>query len=67
MNETGLLSTSTKGNRVPTLTSAVNAAADKNRPSGDKAAIVFLSWFVSTVPTHFPLAANQSLMSVPET
>ena len=49
----------------PTLTSAVNAAAARNRPSGERAAMVFFSWLVSTVPTHFPFAACQSFISVP--
>lgn len=47
-----------------TFTSAVKAAAARNRPFCDNAAMLFLSWFVSTTPSSFPLFPCQSLMLV---
>lgn len=49
----------------PTFTSAVKAAAARKRPFGDRVAMWFLSWFVSTVANSFPLFPCQILMSVP--
>lgn len=49
-----------------TFTSAVKAAAAIKRPFGDIVAIVFLSWFVSTLPNVFPVFPCQSIISVPD-
>ena len=43
----------------------MKAAAAIKRPFGDMAAIVFLSWLVSTFPNIFPVFPCQSMISVP--
>ena len=49
---------------LPTLTSAVKAAAAMKRPFGDMSAMLFFNWLVSTVPNSFPLFPCQTFISV---